>query len=242
MFAHYRTRGLILRKVDRREADQLFIIYTEDFGRIAVLGRGIRKLTSKLRAGIDVLYLSEIEFIQGKGYKTLIDAVAVEKFNVIRSDLKKLSLALKVSRILEKTAVDQEREKDIWELLLSVLTVLEIQGLNPVKLKLLYFYFLWNLLAVLGYSPQLRKCSVCGRNPDPANIYFSPEMGGIICPLCHRKGSSAQKKVEADTVKILRIILSGRKDLLLGLKVGDKHIKLLNEVSKDYLLWRDTVK
>jgi DNA repair protein RecO (recombination protein O) len=242
MFIRYRTRGVILRKVDRREADQLFIIYTEDFGKITVLARGIRKMTSKLRAGMDVFYLSEIEFIQGRGYKTLTDAVLIKKFSGIRSDLKKLFLTLKMFRLLERTIVGQEREKGIWRLLLSTLTILESTRLKLVKMKLIYFYFLWNLLARLGYRPQLQKCSACGRAPEPDGIYFSPESGGIVCPVCLREKKAVEKKVEATAIKIMRIILQGDKDLLLNLKVGNKHIKLLNELSQRYLLWRDTVK
>ncbi len=242
MFIHYRTRGIILRKVDRREADQLFIIYTRDFGKITVLARGIRKITSKLRAGMDVLYLSEIEFIQGKGYKTLTDVVLIKKFEGIRTDLRKLSLTLKIFRLLERAVVGQEQEKGIWDLLFSTLTILESTRLRLTKMKLIYFYFLWNLMARLGYHPQLQKCSACGQEPRIEEIYFNPEAGGIICPDCLRGKKAAEKKVEAATVKILRIILDGDKDLLLNLKVDDKHIKLLNELSQQYLLWRDTVK
>lgn len=80
MFVHHRTKAIVLKKVDRKEADQLFTLYTEDFGKLTVLGRAIRKISSKLRSGIEIFYLSEIEFIQGKAYKILTDAVLIEKF------------------------------------------------------------------------------------------------------------------------------------------------------------------
>ena len=74
MATYYRTQGYVIKKTGLREADQLFTIYTEDYGKIDVLGRGIRKITSKLRSGIDLFCFSEIEFVQGKAYKTLTDA------------------------------------------------------------------------------------------------------------------------------------------------------------------------
>ena len=75
MFLNYRTKGFIFKKEDRGEADQLFTIYTKDFGKLEILGKAIRKISSKLRSGAETFYLSEIEFIQGKTYKTLTDAI-----------------------------------------------------------------------------------------------------------------------------------------------------------------------
>ncbi|MBI2041661.1 MAG: recombination protein O N-terminal domain-containing protein, partial [Candidatus Nealsonbacteria bacterium] len=87
MAVHYRTEGIFLKKSDRAESDELFFVYTKDFGGLKVLGKAIRKITSKLKGGAQPFYLSEIEFIQGKTYKTLTDAVLIESFQNIRKDL-----------------------------------------------------------------------------------------------------------------------------------------------------------
>ncbi len=34
MAIHYRTQGFILEKINRGEADQLFTVYTKDFGKL----------------------------------------------------------------------------------------------------------------------------------------------------------------------------------------------------------------
>ncbi|KPJ55867.1 hypothetical protein AMJ49_06190, partial [Parcubacteria bacterium DG_74_2] len=67
-----------MKKIDQGEWDRIFIIYTRDFGKLKVLARAERKIKSKLRAGLELFYLSEIEFIQGKNYKTLTNAVLIE--------------------------------------------------------------------------------------------------------------------------------------------------------------------
>jgi len=101
MAIHYRTQGFVLRKTDLREADQAFTIYTKDFGKLKILARAIRKIKSKLRSGIELFYLSEIEFIQGKNYKTLTDATVIEKFKNVKQDLEKFwRLLVKLLKIL----------------------------------------------------------------------------------------------------------------------------------------------
>ena len=96
MAVHYRTQGFIFKKDERAESDQILSVFTKDFGRLELKAKAIRKIASKLRPDIDMFYLSEIEFIQGKNNKTLTDATKIEKFDdiakawcfVSRSDFK----------------------------------------------------------------------------------------------------------------------------------------------------------
>ena len=89
MFIHYRTQGFILKKIDRGEVDRIFTIYTKDFGKLELLAKAERKIQSKLRGGLELFYLSEIEFIQGKAHKTLTDAILIDNFKNLRGNLKR---------------------------------------------------------------------------------------------------------------------------------------------------------
>jgi len=117
MFTHYRTQGFILKKIDRGENDQLFTIFTKDFGKLEILGKAIRKISSKLRSGAELFYLSEVEFIQGKTYKTLTDAILIENFPNLRRNLERLSTVYKISEILDNLIKGQEPDEQIWHLL-----------------------------------------------------------------------------------------------------------------------------
>jgi DNA repair protein RecO (recombination protein O) len=162
MFVHYRTQGLIIKKEERGQADLLFTIYTKDFGKVEVLGKAIRKVSSKLKSGAELFYFSEIEFIQGKTHKTLTDAILIEKFSNIRKDLRKLSVAFKVSEVLDGLVQGQEQDEKIWKLLVSVMLKLNsVKNIEEVKHKI-YYYFFWNLISLMGYGPDLREKAFCG--------------------------------------------------------------------------------
>ena len=148
MAIHYRTRAFILEKTDFQEADQLFTVYTEDFGKIKVLGRAIRKIKSKLRAGAELFYLSEIEFIQGKNHKTLTDAMVIEKFKNVKQDLGKLEILSQIAENADDLISGEEEDEDIWNLLTEV-----FEKVNSYSL--IYYYFVWNLLSILGYQVDL---------------------------------------------------------------------------------------
>ena len=133
MAIHYRTEGYILKKTDLREADQLFTIYTKDYGKIDVLGRAIRKIKSKLRSGAELFYLSEIEFIQGKAYKTLTDAILIDKFKDIRNDLEKTKTAGQIVESLDNLIKAPESDEKIWDLLEDTF--------KKINIDLIYHYF-----------------------------------------------------------------------------------------------------
>ena len=233
MFLHYQTQGFILKKENRGEADQIFTIYTKDFGKLEILGKAIRKISSKLRSGAETFYLSEIEFIQGKTYKTLTDAILVEKFKNLRKDLKRLPIAYKISEILDNLVRGQEADEKIWHLLNE--TFNKLNNCQIVKLsscQLLYYYFLWSLLSILGYKPELYNCSLCQKKLIPEKLYFNPKEGGIICQNCFKKLKSG-KEVKPEIVKILRIMLEKNWITLSKLKIEKLYLELLAEISKE---------
>lgn len=234
MAVHYRTLGIILKKTERGEADQLFTIYTKDFGRLNILGKGIRKISSKLRAGIEIFYLSEIEFIQGKAHKTLTDALLIDRFNSLRSDLKRLNIAFKIAKALDRFTSKQEPDKKIWQLLQETLKKLDDSKLKIYSLELIYYYFLWNLFSVLGYQPELSSCLFCGKKISPGLVYFDSDEGGLICSSCFQKNPSRETKpISPDLIKILRIILKKDWGIIVRLRF-DSSLKQLDEISKIY--------
>ena len=234
MFLHYRTTGLIFKKEDRGETDQLFTFYTKDFGKLEILGKAIRKISSKLRSGAEPFYLSEIEFIQGKTQKTLTDTILINKFGNLREDLKRLRIAYRISEVLDSLIKGPEADEKIWQLLNEVFQRLDTNNLKPITCNLIYHYFLWNLLSILGYELQLYNCAVCQKKLLPEKLYFNPKEGGIICHDCFKKVKLVEE-VKPDVVKILRIILEKNWATLSKLKIEGKYLKGLASVSKDYL-------
>jgi len=234
MFVHCRSQGFILKKEDRGETNQLFTIYTKEFGKLEILAKAIRKTSSKLRSGMELFYLSEIEFIQGKTYKTLTDAILIEKFENIRKGLKKLSIAYKISELLNNLISGQEADKKIWQLLLETFTQLNNWKIKN-SLKIIYYYFFWNFISILGYQPELYNCIFCQNKLMPKELFFSLKEGGVICHNCFEKTKISTEKIEPEVIKILRIILEKKWQTLSKLKIELKYIELLKLISKNSL-------
>lgn len=232
MFVHYRTLGFVLKKEDKGEQDHLFTVFTKEFGKLKILGKSIRKLKSKLRSSIQPFYLVEIEFIQGKSYKTLTDAIRIERFKKIEKDLDKLKIAGEIAEISDNFIKGEEPDKKIGNLILE--TFKRLNGCVFQLNFIVFYYFLWNFFSILGYCPEINECVLCQKKLLPKNLYFSSEQGGIICEKCFKK-TKKRKKISPETIKILRIFLKKNWKILSKLKIKEENKKELNEFSENYL-------
>lgn len=243
MFVHHRTKSFILKETERGEADKILAVFAEDFGRIDVLARAVRKMQSKLRGGVPLFSLCEIEFIQGRAYKTLTDAVLINDFANIKKDLARLRIAYQIADVFDRLIKPPQQDEKIWLLLGEVFKELNRLQITPktasltgqadYRLQLVYFYFLWNLLSILGYCPELYYCLVCKKKLKPENLLFSFK-GGVICSVCHSQDAQSLS-VEVNTIKILREILKRNSQALSKLKIKPELYDDLKKVSSFYL-------
>jgi len=204
MAVHYRTQGFFIKQTDRGEDSRLFTVYTEDFGKLKIFGKAIRKIGSKLKGGAEIFCLSEIEFIQGKSHKTLTDAISLEKFPEIRKDLKRLAIMRRIAEVLDDFVSKEEKDDEVWRLLSEVCSKLNNPQFKINCLPLIYYYFFWNFVSALGYKPEFRDYAI------------------------------NKAKVNGDIVKILKVILRKDWPILSRLKITPLHQKLLKIVSEWY--------
>jgi DNA repair protein RecO (recombination protein O) len=229
----YKTQGFVVKKSDSGEADRIFTIFSREFGKIKIKGKAIRKIASKLRSGIDTFCILEIEFIQGKNQKTLTDAVILERFSNIKNDQTKIKFGRRILSSLDSLAGEEQKDEKIWNLAKEVFEKLDYYNLSVAHYSLLHYYFLWNLFSILGYHPQLFRCTVCGKELDPAIVCFSSDEGGAVCEFCVSKANDI-KKINVDLVKILRLILKKDWDILPKLKLQPFSQRMLQDVSDNY--------
>ncbi len=233
MTPSYRTCGFVFKKEDRSEADRVFTVFTKDYGRVEIFAKAIRRIASKLRGGIEMGSLSELEFVQGKYRKTLTDATVMEKFSQAGIYPEKRKVTNKINSLLDGFIKGQESDEKLFNLVVDFFNQFNSLLLPSNNYMLLYYYFFWNFIAVLGYGPDLSCCSRCHANLQPSHLYFSNKEGGIICGECMSQDSSA-KKISADMVKVLRLFLQQDWQVITKLKMENALHQLLQIISDEY--------
>lgn len=89
----YSDEGIVLARRNFGEADRILSIYTKNHGRISVIAKGIRKTTSKKRGHLEIFSYIKFQVADGRGIGILTEVETLNNFEIVRKDLKKVSLA-----------------------------------------------------------------------------------------------------------------------------------------------------
>jgi DNA repair protein RecO (recombination protein O) len=233
MFTTYRTQAVVLGRKNINEADSLIYFFTREFGLLKVLGKSIRKISSKLKYGVQDFNFCEIEFVRGKKFKILTDIYSIKNFPEIEKDLKKKKLCHFICDSFVEFVKEPEKDPKLWNLLIFSLQMVRDWDKN---LFLVYQFFIWNFLKNIGFGIDFEKCFSCHKKLKPQkNFYFLKK--GIICDFCNKKiGAGKKIKISRDALKILRTIQKKDLKLLKRLKIEDKKIiKELDLITNYYL-------
>ena len=144
------TNALFLQKEPKGETDLVFTLYSQDLGKIKVLGRGIRKMSSKLRSSAQVFYLSEIKFIEGKAGKILTDALVINKQEQIFQSPAKLLKATDIAEKIDQVFIYAQQDSEAWSLLLNFFDLLCQAKDDSKEIDNIACDFLENLAKIVG--------------------------------------------------------------------------------------------
>lgn len=145
------TTGIVLKRINYGEADRILTIITPDQGKISVIAKGVRKSTSKLAGGIELLSISDLTFIPGRReVGTLVSTRLVKHFGAIVKDLERTSLAYELLKQID-SHTEADCEVGYYNVLAETLEALH-DGDDCVLVE---SWFYMQLLGLMGHTPNL---------------------------------------------------------------------------------------
>jgi len=174
-----------LRRADFGEADRLLTILTPGMGKLRVLAKGARKITSRKAGHVELFTRVKLLLAQGRTFDIVSQAETVEPHRPLREELQRGMMAHYFAELVEQFAQEDNEDAPLYETLAEGL-----MWLSECKhISLAARAFEMRLLTLAGYRPQLFKCAVTGAalevdaKPDEAKIttLFSPAHGGALC-------------------------------------------------------------
>lgn len=147
----FKTDGVILKRTNFGEADKIFTVFTKHYGKLHLIAKGVRKITSRKAPHLEPFSLTKLYIAKGKNMGLVTEAEVVNNFSGLRSDLKKIGLAYQICELTDRLCPDEQVNRSLFELLVGELIKLnssaseENYPINDFILKLL-----WDL----GYLPK----------------------------------------------------------------------------------------
>jgi DNA repair protein RecO (recombination protein O) len=247
----YLTKTIALARRPFRENDIMVTVYSADKGKLDLVGRGAKKISSKLAAHLEPITLANIMVVYGRRFDYVGAAASLESFPRLKNNFEKIAVAGRVINIFDKIIKPGQTDYQVFRLLLEFLRFLD-EVKERKSYDLFYYFFLLKFLAVLGHKPELFYCVTCRRRVKMVNHYFSLTKGGLVCLSCFSsKQASVNSKtpgelpgkafnstlgailpnliISVDCIKVLRLILDKDFSFLAKIKVNNN---LNNELKK----------
>ncbi len=179
----YATEAIILRRMDFGEADRILTIMTPEMGKLRVIAKGARKITSRKAGHVELFTRVKLLLARGRTFDIVSQAETIEPYRAVREDLLRSSFAHYLSELVDVFAQEGSEDTALYDLLANGLSWLA-EAPDPA---LAARYFEMRLLTLTGYRPQLFRCA---RTNEPINIddaavrfvAFSPMEGGVLSP------------------------------------------------------------
>lgn len=141
------TEGIILKRINYKDADKILTIYTKDAGKISAIAKGIRKINSKRKSHLELLNRVKIHLIQSHGMYIVAQTEVIATNPNIRGNLEKTNLAYYITETFDKIIPEQEENEILFSFLTKTLKILNessditfVNGFNLKLLKLTGFY------------------------------------------------------------------------------------------------------
>ncbi len=224
-----KSEGLMLRVTDFSETSRIVVVFTREFGKIAALAKGGRRLKGPFESALDLLSTCQIVFLRKNtsGLDLLTEAKLVTRFHPQERDLSSLYAGYYVAELLLGLTEDYDPHPILYSAAqeaLEMFGAVETKLLGVVRFELV-------LLRELGQLPDFENCVACGAELTESRTFgFWPAEGGLICSECQRDDHKPIS-IHAGTAAVLRLLSSESEHAWKRLNLSPGQLKEVKTVT-----------
>ena len=195
------TEAIVLKRLDYAEADRIITVLTPHHGKLRLLAKGVRRVTSRQAGHLEPFTHAHVMVARGRSLDLVTQATTLSSFWEVRESLTRSSYAFHLAEMVDAFVQDGDEHRPVFDLLRDALGALS----GEAPLDLVARHFEMHLLAEVGFRPQLDACVACDAVLVPATNGYSVPRGGAFCPACAPHEPSAVA-IDVSTLKMLRLL------------------------------------
>ncbi|MGM0507736.1 MAG: DNA repair protein RecO [Fusobacteriota bacterium] len=224
-----KIKGLVIKKVDYKDADRLLIVFSPTFGKQTLSIKGIRKSKKREKIAADILTISEFVIYENK-WKTISDIQLINSFDNIRGSLNKILYGSYILKLIDLVLMEEEEREDLYKLTIRVL-----KYINKIdtEVKILYTIFNFLLEIIKQEGLEIKKTT----KTSEKNFYFGLEYGKIE----YREIKKAIK-MNKGVFNIFDTVLRKKTQKLFKEKIDKQDIFRSIEILENYLQYQLDIK
>lgn len=149
-----KTRGIVLSSIKYSESSIITKIYTEEFGMLSFMVRGVRKRKARISASFfqpfTILDL-DINYKPKSNLQNIKELGLAQRTDSLHSDVRKSTLALFLAEVLHKSLEEEQQDQGLFEFLQLTIDFLDSMESSFGNFHLI---FLLQLSKYLGFYPS----------------------------------------------------------------------------------------
>ena len=227
----FKTKGIIISEHNMSDYDKMVTILTPN-GKIGCAAKGSKRPKSTLMAATQFLCFGDYMIYQGANSYSINSCDVIEVFYNLRVDLEKLTYASYITKIIQDVTDENQNTYKILQLFLNTIYMISETDKN---LDLIIAIFKIKLMCLLGFMPEITKCTECGKKENEiGSMHFSFIDSGFKCEECRMVDKGAIHISESTRTAIKYIVMAPPKKLF-SFNIAEENIKELELISKIYL-------
>jgi DNA repair protein RecO (recombination protein O) len=201
-----KTDALVIRQADWSESSRVVTFFTREFGKVAVIAKGAKRLKSSFEVALDLLTTCRIVFFRksSSALDILTEAKLLQRFKPRSGDIRSLYCGYFVAELLDGLSEEYDPHPQLYDEAQATLNVFATDG--PLELAMLRFELA--VLREIGQLPNFDECVMCGE-PAIADVSFDFKVtqGGLVCQRCPAAQSHANPdRIQSGSLAVLRCL------------------------------------
>lgn len=139
-----RDRGFILRRINFGDSDRYITIFTKNHGKIEVMARGVRKITSRRSSAVELLNLIEFQSVRSHKNYILTEVKLIDSFEELKREIIHIKKVFLMCELIDAVLPQGARHPDVFDLI-------DRASRKIVDNERNILYFQAKLLTLLGF-------------------------------------------------------------------------------------------
>ncbi len=156
---HKHLTGIVIKRINFNEADRMITLFSKNAGKIKIIGKGLRRITSKRAPHLEIF--TQVNVLVNESYNKMpyiTECQLINNFENLRGNINRIAIAFHLCEIIDKLLPDREKNEELYGYFLEALKKLENEKSNSILRQEIYL-FINHLMVILGYLESGNKLS-----------------------------------------------------------------------------------
>lgn len=152
--------GFVLRRINFGESDRFITLFSKNNGKVKVVAKGVRKLTSRRASSVELLNLIQFQAVKSSKNFVLTEVKLVDSFEGLKGALLDMEKVFLICELVNSLIPEEEKHYEVFKLIHDTLYKIQKEAdeqLNNFQTELLFLLGYWDKKKKFQNETQLKN-------------------------------------------------------------------------------------